>query len=51
MGLRGVGGGGQKGLGGREGLQLPLVSSGESLPLTVLFLFEAASSALSRPSE
>lgn len=51
MGLRGVGGGGLEGLGGREGLQLPFVSSGESLPLTALFSFEAASSELSRPLE
>lgn len=47
-GLRGVGGGGLEGLGGREGLQFPLVSNGESLPLTVLFSLAAASSELSR---
>lgn len=51
MGLRGVGGGGLAGLGGLEGLQLPFVSNGESLPLTVLFSLGEASSQLSRPFE
>lgn len=51
MGLRGVGGGGLEGLGGLAGLQLPFVSSGESLPLTLLFSLGAASSELSRPFE
>lgn len=50
-GLRGVGGGGLAGLGGRAGLQVPFVSNGESLPLTVLFSLEAASSQFSRPFE
>lgn len=50
-GLRGVGGGGREGRGGRAGLQLPFVSNGESLPLTVLFSPGAASSQLSRPFE
>ena len=46
-----MGGGGLEGLGGLAGLQLPFVSSGESLPLTLLFSLGAASSELSRPFE
>lgn len=50
-GLRGVGGGGREGLGGRRGLEPPTERDGESVPFTAPSFVAAMSSMLSAEGE